>query len=101
MADTSELKRPVAVRALDPYRIWLRYPDGVEGEVDLSRLADQEAFAVWTQDPASFSGVYVSDSGAVCWSDELDICSDALYMRITGMRPEELFPSLFSRSDVA
>ena len=30
------MPRPVEVRALEPYRIWLRYDDGVEGEVDLS-----------------------------------------------------------------
>ncbi|HWO92452.1 MAG TPA: DUF2442 domain-containing protein, partial [Methylomirabilota bacterium] len=31
--------RPVEVRPLAPYRIWLRYQDGTEGEVDLSHLA--------------------------------------------------------------
>ena len=30
---------PVEVRALEPYRIWLRYDDGVEGELDLSDTA--------------------------------------------------------------
>jgi hypothetical protein len=31
--------RPVEVRRLARYRIWLRYQDGTEGEVDLSHLA--------------------------------------------------------------
>ena len=31
--------RPVEARPLMPYRIWLRYQDGTEGEVDLSHLA--------------------------------------------------------------
>ena len=31
--------RPVAVEPRDGYRIWLRYADGVEGEVDLSAVA--------------------------------------------------------------
>ena len=32
---------------LDGYRLWLRYTDGAEGEVDLSHLAGQGVFKVW------------------------------------------------------
>ncbi len=32
------MKKAVEVRPLSGYRIWLRYADGVEGEVDLSHL---------------------------------------------------------------
>jgi hypothetical protein len=31
--------RPIEVRPAGRYRIWLRYQDGTEGEVDLSHLA--------------------------------------------------------------
>ena len=34
------LVQPVAVRASEGYRIWLRYVDGEEGEVDLSHMLD-------------------------------------------------------------
>jgi hypothetical protein len=42
--------RPVEVRPLPNYRIWLRYADGTEGEVDLSHLAGQGVFAVWQEE---------------------------------------------------
>ena len=48
--------RPVEVRALEPYRIWLRYEDGVEGEVDLSHLAGDGVFVAW-EDREFYSGV--------------------------------------------
>ena len=33
------MARPVAVQALPHFRLWLRYDDGIEGEIDLSDLA--------------------------------------------------------------
>ncbi|MFN8485771.1 MAG: DUF2442 domain-containing protein [Anaerolineae bacterium] len=40
----------VEVRALDGYRLWLRYADGVEGVVDLSDHVGKGVFAAW-EDP--------------------------------------------------
>ncbi len=37
--------RPAEVRALEPFRIWLRYDDGIEGEVDLSDIAGRGMFS--------------------------------------------------------
>jgi Protein of unknown function (DUF2442) len=31
--------KPIEVRPLSDYRVWIRFADGVEGEVDLSYLA--------------------------------------------------------------
>ena len=81
------------MRALEPYRIWLRYDDGVEGEVDLSDVAGDGVFAAW-DDPAFFAGVHLGPASSIAWSERIDLCSDALYMEITGMTPEERFPSL-------
>ncbi len=42
--------RPVEVRPLENYRLWLRYQDGTEGEVDLSYLAGKGVFVSWQQE---------------------------------------------------
>ncbi|MDE0269008.1 MAG: hypothetical protein OXI96_08240 [Acidimicrobiaceae bacterium] len=47
MSSSEELIRPVEVQAREPYRIWLCYSDGVEGEVDLSHLAGRGVFGAW------------------------------------------------------
>ena len=78
---------------MEPYRIWLRYDDGVEGEVDLSYLAGKGVFAAWL-DHSFFAGVHLGPASSIAWSDRIDMCGDALYMKITGMTPEEMFPSL-------
>ena len=38
---------PLEVKALPDSRIWIRYADGKEGEVDLSHLAGQGMFKIW------------------------------------------------------
>ena len=85
--------KPVEVKALPNYRIWIKYSDGVEGEVDLSHLAGKGVFALWS-DYSAFEKVYIGSSGQIAWSDEIDICPDSLYIAITGKSPEELFANL-------
>jgi len=89
------MPKPIEVKPLANYRIWLHYDDGVEGEVDLSDLAGRGIFEAWN-DPAFFRAVRIASHGAVAWGSELDLCPDALYMRLTGKSPEELFPALRS-----
>ena len=92
------MKKAIEVGVLPGYRIWLRYADGVEGEVDLSHLAGRGVFKVWS-DRKVFEGVHIDGSGAIAWSEELDLCPDALYLRLTGKTAEELFPALKTSVD--
>ena len=87
---TPKLARPARVEPRDGYRIWIRYSDGVEGEVDLSALAGRGVFRAW-ETPGVFAGVHVSPHGSIAWSDELEICPDALYVDLSGKSAEELF----------
>ena len=82
--------RPIEVRPLGLYRIWLRYEDGAEGEVNLSDLAGRGVFVAW-EDPAVFLQVKLGSHGVIEWPGDLDLCPDALYLRLTGKRPEEVF----------
>lgn len=77
---------PVDVTPLPGHRLRLRYADGVEGEVDLSHLAGKGVFAAW-DDPAFFANVSIGSSGEIRWSDEIDLCPDALYLQITEKQP--------------
>ena len=64
-------------------RIWLRYSDGSAGEVDLSDLLGKGVFRAWN-DPGFFDRVHVTPHGAVAWSEEIELCPDALYIELTG-----------------
>jgi hypothetical protein len=82
--------KPLAVKALPGFRLWLRYSDDTEGEVDLSNLAGKGVFKIW-DDPDVYEQVHVGEHGELQWSDDTELCADALYLRLTGKSPEELF----------
>jgi hypothetical protein len=81
------------VRPLPGYKLQLRYADGAEGEVDLSEFAGRGVFELW-DDPSAFARAHIGEFGQVAWNDEVEMCADALYLRLTGKRPEEVFPNL-------
>ena len=89
------MPKPVEVKALSQYRIWLRYDDGVQGEVDLSDVAGRGVFQAWAN-PAVFGAVRLGSHGAIEWSPDLDLCPDAMYLRLTGKAVEEVFPGFAS-----
>ena len=82
------MARAVEVKAQDDYRIWLRYSDGVSGEIDLSDLVGRGVFRAWN-DRAFFDKVYVSPHGSIAWSADIEICPDAQYIELTGKAVEE------------
>ena len=83
----------VDAEPLPDYRLRLRYANGVEGVVDLSEYAGRGVFALWN-DHSRFEQVVVAPHNAVSWSDEVDLCADALYLRLTEKKPEDLFETL-------
>jgi hypothetical protein len=83
--------RPTDVEPRDGFRIWVRYADGASGELDLSHLAGRGVFKAW-ENRAFFESVHLSEMGGVAWSDAIELCPDALYMRLTGQPIESLMP---------
>jgi hypothetical protein len=84
---------PTSVRALPNYRLYLEFSDGTKGEVDLSDLARGEVFEAWG-DPGFFERVHIGSHREIKWDDEIELCADSLYLKLTGKSPEELFPKL-------
>ncbi len=84
---------PIVVEPREGWCIWLRFEDGTEGEIDLSDVALQGVFAAWS-DRAFFESVHLTPHGSVAWSEELDLCADALYLELTGKSAEEVMPGL-------
>jgi len=81
--------KPIRVKPLPNYRLWIEYDDGVAGEVDLSHLAGKGVFALWN-DYAAFERVYIGDRGAIAWTEEIEICPDAVYMKIVRLPAEPI-----------
>jgi Protein of unknown function (DUF2442) len=86
----------IDVKPWPDFRLELWFEHGETGMVDLSSLAGKGVFDAWNV-PGVFESVKVTAAGAVEWPGELDLCPDALYLQMTGKKPEEVFPALQSR----
>jgi hypothetical protein len=78
-----------SVKPLSGYRVDVEFNDGEHGVVDLSDYAGIGVFEAWLK-PGFFEQVSIAQSGALAWPGDLDLCPDAVYMRLTGKRPVEL-----------
>ena len=95
--------KPKKVKALDDYKIWIEFEDGVSGEVDLSRHAGNSVFNAW-DDCAFFDRVKIdAPYRALMWgdTDEVGLCTDTFYMELTGKMIDELMPVVDEAQPVA
>jgi Protein of unknown function (DUF2442) len=90
------MRRISKATALPGYRVALEFDDGVTGTVDLSESAGKGVFAAWG-DQLFFEQVRIGSSGELVWGEQIDLCPDALYLKVTGKKPEDLFPALRDR----
>lgn len=83
--------QPVCVEPRAGNRIWIRYSDGLEGEIDLSGLVGRGAFKAWSK-PGCFEKVRIAPHRAIAWDEDAELCADALYLELTGKSIEEVIP---------
>ena len=82
------IARPIEVKALNNYSIFIKFSDGVQGAVDLKRLAHKGIFHDWDKNNL-FSQVHIDDYGAIAWNEKIDICPDSVYLRLKGLTFEQ------------
>jgi hypothetical protein len=80
------MHRVVAAKALQPFRLWLRFADDHEGVVDLADVFDSGGVFERLRDPDEFAKVRVEhEFGTVEWPGGVDLDPDGLYARLRGM----------------
>ena len=94
------MNRITNVKALPGYRLHLVFENGTEGEADLSALVGRGVFAALA-DPGTFSSAQIGSAGELVWPNGLDLCADALYLRVTGQSPADVFPALKREARIA
>lgn len=94
------MNRISKVKVLPGYRLHLEFDDGVSGTVDLSENVGKGVFALW-RDPLFFEQVAIGSAGELVWGEKIDLCPDALYLKVTGKKPEDLFPALHNLTNHA
>ena len=67
-------------RTLPDYRLWVRFSDNTEGEIDLKDLiaSDVRPVVAALRDQAAFSAIHV-DMDTVVWANGFDLAPEFLY----------------------
>lgn len=81
------------VKPLRNFRLYVKFSDGAEGEVDLSEFAGKGVFALWNDYP-QFEKVVIGSSGELVWNEDVDLDGLGIYLRLTGKKPEDVLPKL-------
>jgi hypothetical protein len=61
--------------------------------VDLSDNVGKGVLVLW-RDPLVFEQVRIGSSGELVWGEQVDLCPDALCLKVTGKKPDDIFPAL-------
>jgi hypothetical protein len=86
--DSIMIAKPVYVRALNDYCIFVCFDDGMQGTVDLKHLAHKGVFQAWDRNDL-FNQVHIDGYGAIVWNDEIDLCPNSVYLQLKGIGFEE------------
>lgn len=78
------LKDVVEARYLGGHRLYVRFEDGIDGEIDLAGLVPFEGVFAPLRDPREVAKAAVHpELGTVCWPNGADLDPDVLYSRLT------------------
>ena len=75
--------RVTDARQLGAYRLWVRFSDASEGEIDLGDLvlSDKRPRVIVLRDPAAFAAMRV-DMDTVVWDNGFDLAPEYLHARL-------------------
>ena len=87
------LKDIVEVRSLGEHVLYVRFEDGVEGELDFAKRLRFEGVFAPLRDPAAFAQVRIhTELGTLVWPTGADVDPDVLYSELSGV-PLDLRPT--------
>ncbi len=82
------MKKVISVKPIAPFQLWLRFDDGIEGIVDLSHLKGKGVFTAF-DNLSFFESVKIdSQSRALVWGNDIDLCADSLYLNLCNRNSE-------------
>jgi len=82
------LLRITEIKPMPNFHLHIKYNNGVEGDIDLSKQIGIGVFSKFN-DLNFFNKVWIGENGAPTWNDEVDIDPINPYLIITGKTFEE------------
>ena len=79
------LKDIVEVKPLPHHHLYIRFEDGMEGNLDLKEFVHFDGVFAPLRDDEEFQRAYVdAELGTVCWPNGADLDPVVLYARVSG-----------------
>lgn len=86
----------VEARVIEGYRVFLRFEDGVAGELDLGELIRFDGVFAPLRDKIEFAKLRVDpEAGTIVWPGGADLDPDVLHAAVSG---QPLDPAIVDRS---
>ena len=85
--------KPVETTVLDDYIIRVKFNDGVEGEISLQSLVGKGVFKIW-ENYEKFKSLHIGKNGELQWTEDIELCPDSVYLKITNKKASDLFSNL-------
>lgn len=82
------LKKIEAVKYKGDHKIWLRFNDGEQGEVDFANEHWKGPMFDPLKNKQFFRYVAINEAGGLVWLNGTDMCPDVLYKKVTGHFPD-------------
>ena len=80
----------IDVKVLENYKLYLKFDDGIDGEVDISKLIPFKGVFQPLSDKVYFSKVSVNhDIGTICWDNGADLSPTYLYQNIKPIKNDK------------
>ncbi|MBU0560355.1 MAG: DUF2442 domain-containing protein [Bacteroidetes bacterium] len=76
------MKIPVLVKPLEHYKLYIKYSDGLSGEINLEHLKNKPEFAKLVEEDF-FNKVRIDGiTKDLLWDDGISLCKNALYKQL-------------------
>lgn len=82
MISIKDIPNLKGVKPLAEFKIELTYSNGYVGIYDVHELLEYDVFKP-LKNPELFNSVR-KDHNAISWNEEIDLCADSLYLKLTG-----------------
>lgn len=79
----------VSLKAIEKYKLDIKFADGVRGIYNLASLAGEGVFKAWDEGNNFYEVSVDKKTGAITWPQNLDIDTLNVYCKIRGISPEE------------
>lgn len=83
------ISEPKEVKALENYRLKVKFADGTEGIADLSEFKGKGIFSEWDKNDLFYSVYIDKKTKAIAWNENLEIDVNNIYLKIIGKSFDE------------